>query len=87
MCVRENLQQIEQNVYAITLTIKIFRVLMIIITTFDLNTRQYDVINVFANNDIHEFIYCKSSDDWKEINNVLFFLLKALYELKQMSAL
>ena len=83
MCVRKNFQQIEQNVYAITLIIKIFRTLMIIITIFDLNIRQYDAINAFANNDIDEFIYCKSFDDWKKTNNILFFLLKTLNELKQ----
>ena len=60
---------------------------MIIITVFDLSTRQYDAINVFANNDIDELTYCKSFDDWKETINVLFFLLKAFYELKQFSAL
>ena len=60
---------------------------MIMITIFDLNTRQYDAVNVFANNDIDDFIYCKSFDDWKKTSNVLFFLLKALYELKQFSTL
>ena len=39
LCVRENFQQIEQNVYVIILIIKIFRTLMIIITIFDLNIR------------------------------------------------
>ena len=87
LCVREDFQQIEQNVYATTLIIRIFRALMIIVTIFELSTRQYDAVNVFANNDIDEFIYCKSFDDWKETNNVLFLLLKALCELKQFSAL
>ena len=87
LCARENFQQIEQDVYAVTLAIRIFRALMIIITVFDLSTRQYDAVNVFANSDIDEFIYCKSSDEWKKTSNVLLFLLKALYELKQSSAL
>ena len=60
---------------------------MIIIIVFELSIRQYDAINVFANNDINEFTYCKSFDDWKKINNVLFFLLKTFYELKQSSTL
>ena len=36
---------------------------MIIVIVFELNTRQYDAINAFANNDIDEFIYYKSFDD------------------------
>ena len=60
---------------------------MIIITIFDFSTRQYDAINAFANNDIDESIYCKSFDDWKKTSNVLLFLLKIFYELKQFSAL
>ena len=56
---------------------------MIIIIVFELNIRQYDAIIVFANNDIDELTYCKSFNDWKKIHNVLFFLLKVFYELKQ----
>ena len=59
---------------------------MIIVVVFDLKTRQYDAINVFVNSEINEFIYCKSSDDWKRINE-LFLLLKILYDLKQSFAL
>ena len=55
---------------------------MTIVVVFDLKTRQYNAINVFVNNEINEFIYCKSSDDWKKANE-LFLLLRALYELKQ----
>ena len=87
LCVRENFQQTKQDVYVVTLIIKIFRAFMIIIIVFDLNTRQYDAINAFANNDIDELIYCKSFDDWKNTFNVLFFLLKTLYDLKQSSTL
>ena len=59
---------------------------MIIVVVFNLKTRQYDAINVFVNSEINEFIYCKSSDDWKKINE-LFLLLRTLYELKQSLAL
>ena len=52
-----------------------------------MNIRQYDAINVFANNDIDEFTYCKSFDDWKKTYNILLLLLKAFYDLKQSSAL
>ena len=39
LCARKNLQQTKQNVYAVTLIIKIFRAFMIIIIVFDLNIR------------------------------------------------
>ena len=86
LCAKENLQQTDQDVYVVTLAIKIFRALMTIVVVFDLKTRQYDAINVFVNSEIDEFIYCKSSDDWKKVNELLL-LLKALYELKQSLAL
>ena len=60
---------------------------MIIIIVFKLNIRQYDAMNVFANNDIDELTYCKSFNDWKKTHNVLFLLLKTFYELKQSSTL
>ena len=63
LCIKEDFQQTKQNVYAATLIIKIFRAFIIIVIVFDLNIRQYDAINVFVNNDIDEFTYCKSFDD------------------------
>ena len=63
LCARDDLQQTKQNVYVATLTIKIFKALMIIVIAFNLNTRQYDAINVFVNNDIDEFTYCKSLEN------------------------
>ena len=39
LCVRKNFQQIEQNVYVVTLIIKNFWTLIIIITIFDFNIR------------------------------------------------
>ena len=82
LCARRDFQQTDQNIYIVTLIIKIFWAFMIIVIIFNLKTRQYDAVNVFVNNDINEFIYCKSLDEWKEIN-VLLLLLKTLYELEQ----
>ena len=86
MCAKENLQQTDQDVYVVTLTIKIFRIFMIIVVVFNLKTRQYDAINVFVNSEINKFIYCKSFDDWKKVNELLL-LLKTFYDLKQSFAL
>ena len=63
LCARRDLQQTDQNVYVVTLIIKIFRAFMIIVIAFNLNTRQYDAINAFVNSDIDELTYCKSFDE------------------------
>ena len=57
---------------------------MIIVIVFNLNIRQYNAVNVFVNNNIEKLIYCKLSDEWKEVNE-LFLLLQSLYDLKQSS--
>lgn len=87
MCARGDLQQTDQDVYAATLAIRIFRALMAITTAFELDTRQYDAVNAFANPDINEPTYCKPPDGWKGDSSVLLLLLKALYGLKQSPAL
>lgn len=87
LCARGDLQQTEQDVYAATLAIRVFRALMAIVTAFGLSTRQYDAVNAFANSDIDEPTYCKPPDGWKGTRNVLLLLLKALYGLKQSPAL
>ena len=51
---RDDLQRTEQDIYAVILTTKIFRVLMTIVVAFDLKTRQFDVVNAFANSFIDE---------------------------------
>ena len=63
LCVRENLQHIEQNTFVVTLAIKIFKTFMTIIVAFDLKIRQYDAINAFINSEIDEFTYCYTFDE------------------------
>ena len=87
LCAKENLQHTEQNTFAVILAIRIFRTLMIIIAAFNLEIRQYDAINAFTNSEIDESTYCYSFDDWTESKNILLFLLRAFYDLKQFSAL
>lgn len=82
LCARGDLQQTNQDVYAATLAIRIFRALMAIVTAFNLDTRQYDAVNAFANSDIDEPTYCKPPDGWKG-PYILLLLLRALYGLKQ----
>ena len=56
LIIRDDLQSIhikidDQNVYAIILTFKIFKTLMILITTFNFKIKQLNAINVFFNFD------------------------------------
>ena len=84
MCARGDLQHISRDTYTATLTIRIFRAVMTITTTFDLNTRQYNAINAFSNANIDKLIYIKLSSGFKgsKDHKVLLLLLRALYELK-----
>jgi hypothetical protein len=86
LCVRDDLQSTDQNTYAITLTVKTFRALMIISTVFDLEIWQYDTINAFINNEIDEKLYSEYSNEFSRFD-YCWKLNKVLYELKQASIL
>ena len=62
---------------------------MAILAAFDLETRQYDVVNAFSNSPIDEPTYCKLPEGWpgSEKVNILLLLLRALYSLKESPAL
>ena len=87
LCVRGDLQLTNQDTYAATLAIRIFRALMAIVAAFDLETRQYDAINAFVNSKIDEPTYCIPPEGWGNAKGVLLLLLRALYGLKQSPAL
>ena len=63
LIVRNDLQHTNQNIYAITLVARIFRVLMILVAAFDLETRQFDAINAFAHSPIDESTFCRSPEE------------------------
>jgi hypothetical protein len=84
LCVRNDLQSTDQNTYAITLTVKTFRALMIISTVFDLEIWQYDAINAFINNEIDEELYNECSNEFFWFD-YCWKLNKVLYKLKQVS--
>ena len=86
LCARGDLQHTQQDTYAATLAARIFRALMALVAAYDLETRQYDAVNAFANSPIDEAIYCKPPDGWAGLN-VLLLLLRALYGLKQAPSL
>jgi hypothetical protein len=86
LSVKNDLQSIDQNTYAITLIVKTFRVLMIISTVFNLEIWQYNAINVFINNEIDEELYNECSNEISRLD-YCWKLNKVLYELKQVSIL
>ncbi len=61
LCVRDDLQSIDQNTYAAIFAAKTFRVLMIISTAFNLKIWQYDAVNAFINSEIDEELYNENS--------------------------
>jgi hypothetical protein len=63
---KDDLQNADsQNVYAATLTSKVFRMLMTLMTTFHLKTNQLDVVNAFLNAHNDELVYCQMFDDYR----------------------
>jgi hypothetical protein len=85
--IRDDLQIIDsQNVYAITLTSKMFRVLMILIAAFNLKSRQLNTINAFLNAHNDELIYCQMSDDYR-LDEKVIKIIRALYEQRKSSLL
>jgi hypothetical protein len=86
LCVRSDLQSTDQNTYAITLTAKTFRALMIISTVFDFEIWQYDAISAFINSEIDEELYSECSDEFSRFD-YCWKLNIVLYELKQASIL
>ena len=88
LCARGDLQETQQNTYAATLAIGIFRALMAIVAAFDLETRQYDALNAFINSELDEPTYCHPPEGWEgSTGDIALLLLRALYGLKQSPAL
>ena len=87
LCVKSDLQQTQQKIYAVILTVRIFRVLMRIVAVYNLETKQYDAVNAFANSSIDETVYCKSFEGWFRDLQIILLLLRTLYGLKQSPAL
>ncbi len=86
--IREDLQMIDnaQNVYAATLTSKVFRMLMIMMIVYRLKTRQLNAVNAFLNAINDETVYCYMLDEYKQSEKV-FRVIRALYEQRKSSLL
>ncbi len=85
--IRDDLQNADsQEVYAATLTSKVFRILIILTATYHLKTRQLDAVNAFLNAHNDEFVYCQMLDDYK-LSEKCYKVIKALYDQKKSSLL
>jgi hypothetical protein len=71
-----------QNVYAITLVSKVFRILIALVAAFNLKTRQLNAINVFLNAHNDELIYCQMFDDYR-LDEKVIKIIRALYEQRK----
>ena len=87
LCARGDLQLTAMNTYAATLAARVFRSLMAIVAAYNLETRQYDAVNAFANSPIDEAVYCRPPEGWPGNADVFLLLHRALYGLKQSPAL
>jgi hypothetical protein len=81
LCVKNDFQSTNQNIYAITLIAKTFRVLMIISIVFNLKIWQYNVVNAFINSEIDEELYSECSNEFFRFD-YCWKLNKALYICK-----
>jgi hypothetical protein len=82
--IRDDLQKVNnaQNVYAATLALKIFRMIMTLVADFHFKIRQLNAVNVFLNVFNDEKIYCHLSNEYKQLKKILK-LLRALYEQRK----
>ena len=79
----ENQQTCEDlSIRAIILVSMMFWALINIITKFNLKTIQINIVNAFMNYQLNEIIYMRQSSDF-ETENMIFWLRKMLYKLKQ----
>ncbi|GME39549.1 Reverse transcriptase RNA-dependent DNA polymerase [Neofusicoccum parvum] len=77
----------KRDTYAATLAFKILRFLLAIICAFDLEMRQYDVVNAFPHVPLDEEVYCSPPKGMNIALGLVLLLLRALYGLKQSPAL
>lgn len=60
LCVRGDLQlPTLQDKYATTLAVKTFRAMLALTCAFELETRQYDLVNAFCNTELSPHVFCK----------------------------
>ena len=87
LVVKGDLQEMNtQNVYAVTLTFKVFHSLMALVAAFGLKTRQLNAVNAFLNAKNDESIYCFLSDGYRRPEKIMK-VLRAFYGQRKSSLL
>jgi hypothetical protein len=69
-------------VYAATLALMIFCMMMTFVVDFYLKIKELNVVNVFLNVFNDERIYCHMSNEYKQLKKILK-LLRALYDQRK----
>jgi hypothetical protein len=72
----------EQETYAATIKMKIFRFILALTAAFDLNTWHADMTNAFLNSLLDEEVYYKLPDGFTQPRKCIK-LLRALYGLRR----
>src|SRR5579862_4120069 len=75
------MQYTAEDTYAATLAAQTFRAVTAIIAAFNLETRQYDAVNAFANSTLPAPIACTCAEGYERLGYILW-VEKALYGLK-----
>ena len=78
---RGDLQTTQEETYAATLAAQTFRAITAVVAHFDLETRQYDVVNAFVNAMLSEPIACECAEGF-EVDGKILWVRRALYGLK-----
>jgi Reverse transcriptase (RNA-dependent DNA polymerase) len=68
------------NTRATTLAARVFRALMALVATFDLETCHLDSVNAFLNSPLAENVFCRFPDGFKKPGHCMK-LNRALYGL------
>jgi hypothetical protein len=82
LCARGDLQTTEEETYAATLAIQVFRAIMSLIAAFELKTNQYDAINAFINSFLTTPVPCQYPEGFEEKGTYLL-AQRALYGFKE----
>ena len=87
LIIRSDFQKFDiQNIYAVTLTIKIFKFLITLTIAFDFKIHQLNAVNVFFNAQNDDLIYSFLSDDYRKSEKIMK-IMRVLYDKKKSSLL
>lgn len=83
ICVRGDLQpKNDEETYASILAFQVFRLLMVLVASFDLETVQADAVNAFCNSPLDDEVYLYNPPGFNT-NGYVLCLLRGLYGLRK----